>query len=690
RILGIDASAARAYPGVVAVLTAEDVPVNEYGIHIMDQRVLAQDKVRSVGDPVALVLAESERTAGAARRLIVVEYQELPAIFDPREAMAPGAPLVHEEKGTNVLKHFFVRKGDVAAGFAQADVIVEGYYHTPHQEHAYLQPEAGVGLIDELGRVTVYVAAQWPHDDVHQIAHALNLPETQVRECVTAIGGAFGGREDISLQILVALGAYKTRRPVKLVYTREESIRGHGKRHPFFMRHRTAATRDGLLVAAEIELISDAGAYASTSIPVLANATSFAAGPYQIPNVSIDTYTVYTNNLVTMAMRGFGSTQPPIGYESQMDKLAEKLGLDPVEFRARNVLVNGSIAPTGCVMEHGVGMKEALERVAQAAGWQRKSSTWTRPQIAQPKEPNKRLGLGVACSWKNVGYSFGFDDKAGARVELYLGPGGAIERAVVNIGASDVGQGVETALAQIAAETLQVPIDRIEMVLSDTAVVPNAGSSSASRHVFMSGSAVLRACQEALGRLEGQGVEGGQAVVAEYIFRGREAHPTTNFDPVTGLCDPHISYGYVADVALVQVDTETGQAELVKMWAAQDVGRAINPTMIEGQVEGGVLMGQGYALLEEWIQERGYIKTRNFTEYLIPTVLDVPKEIVSIIVEVPDHGGPFGAKGVGEMTTIGVAPAILNAIHDATGVWIEELPASAERIHQALKKKAGE
>mgnify|MGYP000350736987 CR=1 FL=1 len=357
------------------------------------------------------------------------------------------------------------------AGFAQADVIVEGYYITPHVEHAYLQPEAGLGYIDEEGRVTVICATQWPHDDLHQIAHFLNLPQDQLREIVPAIGGAFGGREDMYIQHLLALCAYVVRCPVKMVFSREESITRTGKRHPFYLRHRWGATRDGKLTAVEIEGISDAGAYASTSIPVLSNATSFFAGPYVVPNARIDGYTVYTNNAVTMAMRGFGATQAPIGYEQQMDKLAEALGMDPVELRLKNLFDEGSVAVTGNVMPPGVGIKETLRQAALAAGWREENGHWRKPDLGQPSVPHKRRGIGVACAYKNVGYSFGFDDKATARVELTLEESGDIERALVRVGASDVGQGVHTALAQIAAETLGVSLERVELAPLDTCLL---------------------------------------------------------------------------------------------------------------------------------------------------------------------------------------------------------------------------
>lgn len=688
RVLHIDTSEAEACAGVVAVLTYKDVPVNEYGINIMDQPVLVAegDKVRWVGDRIAIVAAESERIAEAARKLVEVDYEPLPVVDDPQEAMGPDAPLVHEERDTNVLKQFKVRKGDVEAGFARADVIVEGYYVTPHVEHAYLQPEAGLGYIDEEGRVTVIAAAQWSHDDLHQTAHMLDLPEDRVREIVPAVGGAFGGREDMYIQHVLALCAYRLQRPVKMVFSREETVCRTGKRHPFYMRYRTGATRDGKLTALEVELLSDAGAYASTSTVVMANATSFAAGPYVVPNAKIDGSTVYTNNAVGMAMRGFGAIQAAVAYELQMDKLAEALGMDPVEIRMKNLFEDGSIAVTGNPMPPGVGIKDTLRQAALAAGWREKDGHWVRP--AMPAADGKLRGLGMACAYKNVGYSMGFDDKSTAMVELSLDDSGQVEKALVKIGAIEVGQGVHTALVQVAAETLGIGVDRVGIALVDTAGVPDGGSSSASRHVYASGNAVMAACRLAREKWYAalRAEEGETHIEARYTFHGRDARPTTPFDPETGMCDPHISYGYATQIALVEVDAETGEVRVLKLYSAHDVGRAINPQMIKGQIGGGVHMGEGYALMEEYIQQKGVVKTRKFSEYFIPTVLDMPRELVPIIVEVPDPTGPYGAKGTGEMTTLPTAPAILSAIHDATGVWIEELPATAEKVLMGMKK----
>ena len=686
----IDTSQAEAYPGVVRVITYRDVPVNEYGINIPDQPVLVAEggKVRWVGDRIAVVVAETERAADQARRLVQVDYEPLPTVCDPREAMKPGAPLVHEEREGNVLRHVQIRKGDVEAAFAQADVIVEGYYTTPFVEHAYLQPEAGLGYIDDEGRVTVVCASQWPQDDLHQIAHMLYLPQDQVREVVPAIGGAFGGREDMFIQHLLALAAYLLRRPVRMIFTREESVTRTGKRHPFYMKHRWAASRDGRLRAMEIEGIADAGAYASTTIPVLNNAVSFFNGPYCVPNAQIDGYGVYTNNAIAMAMRGFGATQPVLAYEQQMDRLAEKLGIDPVELRLKNLVQEGSETVTGSLMPPGVGMEETLRRAALSAGWQETGGHWLRPaDLGQPSAPTKRLGIGVACALKNVGYSFGFDDQTTARVELDLEPSGAIGRALVRVGTSEVGQGVYTAMGQIAAETLGIPLERVEMAPLDTAEVPNAGSASASRHVYVSGNAVMRVCQQAKAKWEDllQAETGETHLEAEYTYHTQSVRSTTGYDPQTGQCDPHTTYGYATQIALVEVDTQTGEVEVLKLWAAQDMGRAVNPAMAIGQIGGGVHMGLGYALTEEFIQQEGLVRTPSLAEYQIPTVLDMPREIVPLIVEVAEPTGPYGAKGLGEMTTLPTAPAIISAIHDATGGWITALPATPEKVLALIK-----
>jgi len=554
----------------------------------------------------------------------------------------------------------------------------------------YMQPEAGIGYIDEQGRVTVIASAQWPHDDRRQIAHMLDLPFSQVREIVPTVGGAFGGREDMFIQHLLALAAFVVRRPVKMVWDRQESMVHSGKRHPFCFRYKVGATRTGLLSAARIEMISDAGAYASTSSLVLDCAATFAVGPYKVPHVAIDGCAVHTNNAVTMAMRGFGSTQPPVMYESYMDRLAEALNLDPVELRLRNLLDDGDIAATGNAMWGGVGIKETLQQAALAAGWSEQDGIWRKPDLGQPTASYKRRGIGVACAYKNVGYTFGVEDKSGVEAILKLAPDGSIAWALIKTGAVDMGQGATTALAQIAAEALDIPFSHVRTSMIDTSLVPDAGSSSGSRLVYMTGNAILAACRAALAKRDRVLCEeiGETEVSADAVYRGRSRRPTTPLDPETGQGNPCLTYSYGTQIALLEVDTETGKTEILKMWAAHDAGRVVNPAMYFGQVTGGISMGVGYALMEEYIQTEAIPRTRRLSEYYLPTVFDMPKELISIAVQVEDPTGPFGAKGLGETPTLPTAPAIVNAIHDALGVWPERIPATSEEIWLALRRKS--
>ncbi len=669
----IDTAEAEAVPGVAAVFTAKDVPHNEFGLIFKDQPVFSDPVARSVGDPLAMVVAETEEIAAQARELIRVQYEDLPVLSDPREAMKPGAPLIHENKGTNILKSYRIRKGDVEQGFAQADVIVEDDYFTPLTEHAFLQPEAGIGYIDDQGRVAVHSAGQWAHDDRHQIAHALGLPEEQVRIIYTPVGGAFGGREDISVQLVLALAAWKLQRPVKMVWNREESIRGHHKRHAFYIHHKVGATKDGTITAMEVELVADCGAYASSSTAVLANAVLLATGPYKVPNVNADGHVVYTNNLRTGAMRGFGAPQAIFAAELQLSKLAETLGMDPATLRLKNALVDGSMLSTNTVVPAGVGLRETLLELTETAGWSDQG-----PQRPPAPAPNVQTGVGLACGWKNVGYSFGFPEQASCTAELYGEKG--IEHAVIKIGAAEVGQGLNTILAQIAAETLHIPYESVEMHELDTALVPDAGSASASRHSFMSGNAVKGACERALAAWQ----RGERPAIVTYQYLPPK---TTPFDPETGECYPNFSYGYASQIAEVEVDMETGEVALTRVIAAHDAGKTINPQTVEGQVDGGVVMAQGWALIEDFIQQDGLIKTRRLSEYMIPTSLDAPRDIVSVLIEVADPLGPYGARGVGEMTMMLLAPAILDAIHDATGIWFNKIPVKAEDVLLALKEK---
>jgi CO/xanthine dehydrogenase Mo-binding subunit len=681
RLLSIDTSEAEQVPGVLAILTHKDVPVNEYGLMHKDQPALSGEKVRSVFDRVALVIAETQDAARRARDLIRVEYEDLPIVTDPRKAMKPGAPIVHHTWPDNIQSHQRIRKGDVDAVFARDDVvIVESDYFTPHQEHAYLQPEAGIGFIDEEGRVTVHSAGQWSHDDQHQIAHMLDLPLDQVRVIYAPAGGAFGGREDMSVQHLLALAAYYLdrrgiRRPVKIVWNRQESFRGHHKRHPYYMHFRSAASRDGKLLAVEATLIADIGAYSSSSSAVLNNAVSMANGPYEVPNVKVDGYNVFTNNIVCGAFRGFGALQATFASEMQMARLADALGMDPVVFRLKNALREGSVLATQSVVPPAVSIRETMMHAAEAAGW----TDDGKPEPS--RDPSDRIlhGIGVASGYKNVCYSFGFPEKCTARCELYGER--AIEQAVIKIGVSEVGQGTLGVMSQVAAETLGIPYDQVTIVNEDSSEVPEAGSCSASRLSFMGGNAVKIACEAALEAWR----RGDRPAIAE---RTHHPRPTTMFDPDTGVCDPHVTYGYGTQIAEVEVNPDTGEVRLKKVWAAHDVGQAINPLHVEGQIQGAISQAQGWTLLEDFVVQDGHLRTRSYADYLIPTVYDMPDEIQPLILEVADPQGPYGVRGLGEMPMLVLAPAILDAIHDATGLWFNKLPVKAEDVLLALKARS--
>jgi CO/xanthine dehydrogenase Mo-binding subunit len=686
RILSIDTSAAEAYPGVVAVLTAKDVPVNEYGLGVFDQPVLCgpgsakpgADVVRTVLDQVALVIADTEEVAAAARDLIRVEYEDLPGVFDPYEAMAEGAPQLHPDKPGNVLSHYRLRKGDMDDGWRRAEVIVEGTYTTSWQEHAYLQPEAGLSYIDEEGRVTVEVGGQWAHEDQKQICHALGLPPEQVRVIYPAIGGAFGGREDMSVQIVLALAAFKLRRPVKIIWSREESIIGHHKRHPITVKTRWGATRAGVLTAVEAEVVGDAGAYAYTSPKVLGNTTLMCTGPYIFPNVHVDVYSIYTNNLPSGAFRGFGGPQGAFAAENQMSKLAEMLGIDPVELRLKNVLRDGDLTTTQAPLPPGATMAEVIEACATESGWEQRGENWERPPTGQPTAPHKRRGTGMAIAFKNVGFSFGAPEQCTAIIELH---GGAeIEEVVLRHAASEVGQGAHTVLAQMAAEAVGVPLEQVRLVMSDTATAGDSGSVSASRMTFMAGNSIRGAAEEALRRWH-EGEE--RPAIATYVY-----HPpkTTPLDPQTGKSNPNFSYGYVAEAVDLEVDLETGQINLLNVVCADDVGKAINPRLIVGQIEGAVVQAQGYAIMEHFQMREGQVLTPHLSTYLIPTVLDVPDHVESVILELNDREGPWGARGMAEMPFMPLAPAIAAALHNATGLWFDTIPLTPERVIARLRE----
>ena len=690
RIKWIKITNAEAAPGVVAVYTAKDVPVNEYGLQWRDQPVLCglnksltlsrsakkekpgTDIVRFVGDQVAAVVARTEAQAAAAVKLIEVEYEDLPIVSDAVEAMKPDAPRVHAEIGdSNICVHYKIRKGDVGDGFAKADVIVESEYRTPVQEHAYLQPEAGLAYIDDAGRVTVVAGGQWTHEDQEQISHALNMPNDSIRVIYPAIGGAFGGREDMSVQIVLALAAWKLQRPVKIVWSRQESIIGHGKRHATVIHSKWGATNDGKLIAIENEIIGDGGAYMYTSNKVLGNSAITSTGPYFVPNVKTDVYGVYTNNVPGAAFRGFGAPQALFMAEMQMDKLAEKLGMDPVEIRLKNALKDGDTMGVGTPSPSPVTVTKCIEAAVERFDWGKNLANY------ESSSPLKR-GKGFAAGFKNIGFSFGYQENCWAKIEIHGNT--EIENVILHHASAEVGQGTHTVMMQMAAEAVGVPFEKVKLLSSDSATMGNSGSVSASRMTFMAGNAIKGAAEIAMKKWA---TEEDRPAIGEFKYL---APRTTEFDHDTGYSKPNFAYAFVAQAIEVEVDTETGHVRVIRVVSADDVGQAINPALVEGQVEGAVVQAQGYAVLEDYKTKDGRVLTDQLSTYLIPTILDIPEKVETVIVQVPDPNGPWGARGVGELPYLTVAPAIAAAIHDAVGVWIDEFPFTPERVLRALGK----
>ena len=682
----VDTSKAESVPGVLTVLTSADVPNNEFGYYTYDQPVLCgpcnklyADRVRFVGDRVAAVVAETEEIAARACELIEVEYEDLPVVTDVEEAIKPEAPLLHPDLDSNIFGHHKLYNGDIEAGFRQADVIVEAVLNTPAQEHAYLQTESGLAYMDEEGRVAVVTTGQWGAKDRKQMAHALDLPEDQIRVIYPMTGGAFGGREDISVQIIVALGALKLSRqgnprPVKVVWNREESIIGHCKRHPFRFFTRWGATKDGKIVAAEVKMLADGGAYKFTTSIVASNTVINCLGPYEIPNVKVDAYDIYTNNVPRGAFRGFGGPQGVYCAEQMVNKLAAALKMDPVELRMRNLAKEGSLQTMGAPFPPGVTIREVTEACAEHAGWSKTAEGWAlttpRPKV-DSDHTYLRHGLGLACAHKNVGFSYGYPEKCTVGIDLYGDH--EIERVVIHHGASEVGMGAHTVISQMAADALGVSMEKIELVSSDTALVNDSGSVSASRMTFFIGNALKEGAEKALSMWQNE----ERPVHLEHTYY---PHQTTAPDPVTGQCDPNVSYGYTANAAEVTVDTETGQVTVDKIYFSIDVGKAINPQQITGQIEGGLVQSVGYALMENFIEKDGKVLTPNLSTYLIPTVLDIPAELDINVMEIPDPRGPWGARGIGEVMNMCLAPAVTAAVYDATGVWFDRFPLTAEEV----------
>ncbi|MDQ6879312.1 MAG: xanthine dehydrogenase subunit D [Candidatus Dormibacteraeota bacterium] len=705
RIVAIHATEALSMPGVRAVLTHEDVPGRKvYGLEVPDQPVLAVDVVRYWGEAVALVAADQPEQARRAAHKVHVDYQALVPLTDPEVALLPEAPRLHPDG--NITRRVKIRHGDQSA---RADVVVSGEYEVGMQDQAPLGPESGLAIPDGDGGVDLYIATQWLHVDRDQLAEILALPPDKVRLTMAGVGGAFGAREDLSMQAHACMLALRTGRPVKIVYSRPESFVGHVHRHPGRLRYEHGASRDGKLAYVKARIVLDGGAYASSSTAVIANASCFALGPYECPSATIDGWVVYTNNPPCGAMRGFGSVQNCYAHEAQMDKLAAALAIDPVELRIRNAMKPGSRMVTGQVIEGPVPVAELIRRVRDVPLPPRA----TIDPINLTEMPGGvsntthgegvRRGVGYAIGFKNVGYSEGFNDYSTARVRLSVVDGRP--RVEVHTAGAEVGQGLVTVQAQIAGTELGV--SDVVVLNADTRV-GSAGSSSASRQTYITGGAVKAACEavreRVLGlarselgdggagapegspglRLERDGIvskDGGPVILLatllgeEVIEETREFRPrrTHRLDLETGQADAHLQYAFAAHRAVVDVDSELGLVKVVELATAQDVGKAINPQAVEGQLEGGAAQGLGLALMEEIQVRDGVIRNASFTDYLLPTILDVPPVRMQVL-ELGDPHSPYGLKGVGEPPTISSGPAIVAAIRAATGRPLTRVP----------------
>jgi xanthine dehydrogenase D subunit len=711
RISSIATGEALATGGVYAVLTHHDVPgTNRCGLELADQPVLAQDVVRYQGEPVALVAADHPEIARQAAKKITVEYDVLPPVTDAMAALGAAAPRLHSRG--NLVRHLKVRKGDPDPRPA-ADVVVTGSYTVGMQDQAFLGPEAGLAVPDGEGGVDLYVATQWLHVDQKQICAALGLPPEQVRLTLAGVGGAFGGREDLSMHVHACMLALHTGKPVKMSYNREESFFGHVHRHPAQMRYEHGATSDGTLVYVRAEIYLDGGAYTSSTPAVVGNAGTMGIGPYVVPNVRIDAFGAYTNNPPCGAMRGFGSVQTAFGYEAQMDKLAAKLGMDPVEIRCRNAMSMGSRAPTGQIVDSAAPVAELLRRLAAMP---------LPPPGSAPRDlrdlpggvsntthgEGVSRGVGYAVAYKNVGFSEGYDDYSTARVRLEIT--GGEPTVTVRTAAAEVGQGLVTIEQQICRTELGV--DHVVVYPKDTRV-GSGGSTSASRQTYVTGGAVKAACERVRERVlvlarprlglaataasppadlrlqDGHVVSaaggvlasladilGGEVIDETVQWRHRPTYPV---DPETGQGVAHVQYAFAAHRAVVDVDTDLGLVKVVELACAQDVGKAMNPQAVVGQIQGGSAQGMGLAIMEEIQVRDGLIRNPSFTDYLIPTILDMPPMPIEVL-EYPDPHAPYGLRGVGEAPTISSGPAVAAAIRAATRLGLPRIPIKPEHI----------
>jgi len=705
----LDVDCARQMPGVAVVLTAVDIPgEHNHGLIIPDWPSLVGvgERVRYVGDAVALVAAETRQIACQALDLIEVEYQPQAVVSNPVQARQPDAPVLHPEG--NLLKHIKVRKGDLDQGFAEADVVLEETFHTAITEHAFLEPECSLAVPTADGRMEVYVGSQIPYADRSQVARALGWSEERVRVVGQMMGGGFGGKEDIAGQIHAALLAQAAGRPVKLLFDRHESLLVHPKRHATQIRVKLGARRDGRLTAVETELYGDTGAYASLGDKVMTRATTHSSGPYVVPNVRADCYAMYTNNPPAGAFRGFGVTQSAFAIESMMDRLAEALRIDPVELRCLNALRTGSQTNTGQVLRESVGLLDCI----QAVNREMRRLAGDNPFASHSVKgaPHLRRAWGFAAAYKNTGLGGGAPDKAGAEVELSID--GMLE---VRTSSAELGQGLVTVLQMIAAQEFGLPPARVKVLVMDTDLTPDGGPTTASRQTYVTGNAVRLATQtlrqavvatlaekydqppervrfvEGLAQINSHSVPLGE-VVREMHQEGHQPRATYEYwapatQPLGQGGDMHFAFSFAAQAVEVEVDTRSGDVRVLRVIAANDVGKAINPLGLQGQVEGGVMMGIGNALTEHFIVEQGRVITDRLARYRMPSIAYTP-EITSIVVEHPTSEGPYGAKGVGEIVSIPTTPAITNAIYNAVGVHVTRLPVDQEEIARKLHPQA--
>jgi xanthine dehydrogenase D subunit len=703
RIRGIDITEALALPGVSAVLTAADVPgENAVGLEHLDTPALADGVVRYQGEPVALVAADHPETARRAAKRIRVDYEELPAVTDPRRALDGDAPLVHGTRDDNLVRAMQIRRGDPEP---TAPVVVALDFEVGMQDQAFLGPEAGLAVPDGEGGVDLYVATQWLHVDQGQICRVLGLPREQVRLSLAGVGGAFGGREDLSMHVHACLLALHTGKPVKMSYARDESFFGHVHRHPAWLRYEFGAEPDGTLVYAKADILFDGGAYASSTGAVVGNGGTLGLGPYRIPSVRVDARGVYTNNPPCGAMRGFGCVQAAFAHEALMDELADTVGVDRVEIRARNGMREGDHNITGQLIDSAAPVAELIETVRDMPlpPERRENDVDIRdlPGGASNTTHGEGVvrGIGYAVTYKNVGFSEGFDDYSTARVRLELTAGEPV--VTVHTAAAEVGQGLITVEQQICRTELGV--ERVVVHPKDTGV-GSGGSTSASRQTYVTGGAVKAACEAVrasvlaraaavLGRSDlrldgekivavtGEVLAGLADVLDEAVEETVEwrHRPTHEIDPETGQGDAHVQYAFSAHRAVVDVDTELGLVKVVALDTAQDVGKAINPDAVIGQIQGGSAQGMGLALMEEVIVTDGRVRNPSFTDYLIPTILDMPPMQIKIL-EYADPHAPYGVRGVGEPPTISSGPAVAAAIRAATGKALRRVPVRPEHI----------